>query len=312
MPDSSSPLALAGLFGLDGKVAVVTGGSRGIGYMIASGLVANGVRTYITARKAEACDAAAAELSEVGECISLPADLATAEGLASFVSALTEREPQIDILVNNAGAAWGAPLGEFPEMGFDKVMDINVKAPFMLTQALLPQLEAGATAEDPARVIMIGSIDGIRVPVGDNYSYSASKAGIHMMARHMAAHLRASQHHDQLDRAGPVRVEDDGLPARRSGQPQDGRSQRAAPPHRLARGHRRHRDLPRQSRRSLHDRRSDPRRRRHLDALTATEAPLVLFADLFFFNCKTIWCMVALAPCWPRLSTRFGTSTIPA
>jgi NAD(P)-dependent dehydrogenase (short-subunit alcohol dehydrogenase family) len=189
MPDSSSPLALAGLFGLDGKVAVVTGGSRGIGFMIASGLVANGVRTYITARKAEACDAAAAELSDVGECISLPADLATAEGLASFVSALTERESQIDILVNNAGAAWGAPLGEFPEMGFDKVMDINVKAPFMLTQALLPQLEAGATADDPARVIMIGSIDGIRVPVGDNYSYSASKAGIHMMARHMAAHL---------------------------------------------------------------------------------------------------------------------------
>jgi NAD(P)-dependent dehydrogenase (short-subunit alcohol dehydrogenase family) len=157
--------------------------------MIASGLVANGVRTYITARKAEACDAAAAELSEIGECISLPADVATAEGLASFVSALTERESQIDILVNNAGAAWGAPLGEFPELGFDKVMDINVKAPFMLTQALLPQLEAGATAEDPARVIMIGSIDGIRVPVGDNYSYSASKAGIHMMARHMAAHL---------------------------------------------------------------------------------------------------------------------------
>jgi len=189
MPDPSSSLALAKLFGLDGKVAVVTGGSRGIGFMIASGLVANGVRTYITARKADACNAAAADLSEHGECISLPADLSTADGLASFVTALTERESQIDILVNNAGAAWGAPLGEFPEVGFDKVMDINVKAPFMLTQALLPQLKAGATAEDPARVIMIGSIDGIRVPVGDNYSYSASKAGIHMMARHMAAHL---------------------------------------------------------------------------------------------------------------------------
>ena len=189
MPDPSSPLALANLFGLDGKVAVVTGGSRGIGFMIASGLVANGVRTYITARKADACDAAAAELSEHGDCVSIPADLSTADGLASFVDALTEREPQVDILVNNAGAAWGAPLGEFPEVGFDKVMDINVKAPFMLTQALLPQLKAGATAEDPARVIMIGSIDGIRVPVGDNYSYSASKAGIHMMARHMAAHL---------------------------------------------------------------------------------------------------------------------------
>jgi NAD(P)-dependent dehydrogenase (short-subunit alcohol dehydrogenase family) len=189
MPDPSTPLALSALFGLDGKVAVVTGGSRGIGFMIASGLVANGVRTYITARKAEACDAAAAELSAHGECISIPADLSTAEGLESFVAALTEREERIDILVNNAGAAWGAPLGEFPELGFDKVLDINVKAPFMLTQALLPQLRAGATAEDPARVIMIGSIDGIRVPFGDNYSYSASKAGIHMLGRHLASHL---------------------------------------------------------------------------------------------------------------------------
>jgi NAD(P)-dependent dehydrogenase (short-subunit alcohol dehydrogenase family) len=189
MPDPSAPLALSNLFSLDGKVAVVTGGSRGIGFMIASGLVANGVRTYITARKAEACDAAAAELSAHGECISIPADLSTAEGLASFVAALTEREAQIDILVNNAGAAWGAALGEFPEIGFDKVMDINVKAPFMLTQALLPQLRAGATAEDPTRVIMIGSIDGIRVPFGDNYSYSASKAGIHMLGRHLGAHL---------------------------------------------------------------------------------------------------------------------------
>jgi NAD(P)-dependent dehydrogenase (short-subunit alcohol dehydrogenase family) len=182
-------LDVTNLFGLAGKVAVVTGGSRGIGYMIASGLVANGVRVYITARKAEACDEAAAELSELGECISIPADLSSADGLAAFVAALTDREDRVDILVNNAGAAWGAPLGEFPEVGFDKVLDINVKAPFMLTQALLPQLRAGATADDPARVIMIGSIDGIRVPIGDNYSYSASKAGVHMMARHMASHL---------------------------------------------------------------------------------------------------------------------------
>lgn len=184
-----SGLDVGTLFGLRGKVAVVTGGSRGIGYMIAAGLVQNGVRVYITARKAEACDAAAAELSEFGECISIPADLASAEGLGHFVGALTERESQIDLLVNNAGAAWGAPLGEFPEGGFDKVMDINVKAPFMLTQALLPQLEAGATADDPARVVMIGSIDGIRVPIGDNYSYSAAKAGIHMLARHLGAHV---------------------------------------------------------------------------------------------------------------------------
>jgi NAD(P)-dependent dehydrogenase (short-subunit alcohol dehydrogenase family) len=236
MPDSSSPLALANLFGLDGKVAVVTGGSRGIGFMIASGLVANGVRTYITARKADACDAAAAELSEHGECISFPADLSTADGLASFVDRLTERESQIDILVNNAGAAWGAPLGEFPEMGFDKVMDLNVKAPFMLTQALLPQLKAGATAEDPARVIMIGSIDGIRVPLGDNYSYSASKAGIHMMARHMAAHLvrdnitinsiapgpfESKMMAYRLDDPDSRKMVEAGVPRRRIGSPED-------------------------------------------------------------------------------------------
>ena len=179
-------LGINGLFDVRGKVAVVTGGSRGIGAMIARGLVTNGVRTYITARKAEACDATAAELSELGECHSIPADLSTEEGLATFVTAFAEREDRLHVLVNNAGAAWGAPLGEFPAKGFDKVLDINVKAPFMLTQALLPRLRAAASAEDPARVVMIGSIDGIRVPVGDNFSYSASKAGVHMLARHLA------------------------------------------------------------------------------------------------------------------------------
>lgn len=190
-------LDLSRLFGLSGKVAVVTGGSRGIGYMIAAGLVANGVKTYITARKAEPCDAAAAELSQPfvdgvagrAECVSIPADMASAEGLASFVADVTERESQIDILVNNAGATWGAPIGEFPDAGFDKVLAVNVKAPFMLTQALLPQLKAGATAEDPSRVVMIGSIDGLTVPKTDNFSYSASKAGVHMLARHLAAKL---------------------------------------------------------------------------------------------------------------------------
>lgn len=173
------------LFSVAGKVAIVTGGSRGIGEMIATGLVANGVRTYITARKAADCDATAARLAEFGHCVSIPADLSTEEGLSSFVERFTALEDRVDILVNNAGAAWGAPLGEFPDHGFTKVLDINVKAPFMLTQALLPQLRVGATAEDPSRVIMIGSIDGLRVPVGDNFSYSASKAGIHMMARHL-------------------------------------------------------------------------------------------------------------------------------
>ncbi|MGB3733496.1 MAG: SDR family oxidoreductase [Ilumatobacter sp.] len=188
----SNDLDLASLFGLSGKTAVVTGGSRGIGYMIAAGLVTNGVDVFITARKAEACDAAAAELdamSDTATCTSIPADMADAAGLASFVATLREHTDSIDILVNNAGAAWGAPLGEFPEEGFDKVMDINVKAPFMLTQELLPELERNASPEDPGRVIMIGSIDGIRVPMGDNYSYSASKAGIQMLARHLAGHL---------------------------------------------------------------------------------------------------------------------------
>jgi NAD(P)-dependent dehydrogenase (short-subunit alcohol dehydrogenase family) len=177
------------LFGVSGKVAIVTGGSRGIGAMIARGLVANGVRTYLTARKADACDAMAAELSELGECHSIPADLSDAEQIAAFVAAFAEREDHLDILVNNAGAAWGAPFGQFPETGFDKVLAVNVRAPFMLTQALFDHLTVNATHEDPARVIMTGSVDGITVPFGDNYSYSASKAGIHMLARHMAHHL---------------------------------------------------------------------------------------------------------------------------
>ncbi len=188
----TTDLHVESLFGLSGKVAVVTGGSRWIGFMIAAGLVTNGVTTYITARKAAACDAAAAELdalSDTATCVSIPADLSDAAGLDAFVTTLRERTDSVDILVNNAGAAWGAPLGEFPDVGFDKVMNINVKAPFMLTQALLPELESGATADDPARVIMIGSIDGLRVPIGDNYSYSAAKAGIHMLARHLGAHV---------------------------------------------------------------------------------------------------------------------------
>lgn len=177
------------LFSVAGKTAVVTGGSRGIGFMIAHGLVANGVRVYITARKAEQCDAAAAELSQIGECISVPADLASVEEVKRFAGAVAEREPKLHILVNNAGATWGAPIGEFPESGFDKVLAINVKAPYMLTEALLPQLRAAATADDPARVIMIGSVDGIRVPATENYPYAASKAAVHMLARQLAHRL---------------------------------------------------------------------------------------------------------------------------
>ena len=182
-------MKITDLFDVSGKVAVVTGGSRGIGEMIAEGLVTNGVRVYITARKGAACDATAERLSAVGECISVPADLSTADGIETLATAVTEREDSLHILVNNAGAAWGAPIDEFPEAGFDKVLDVNLKAPFMLTQRFLPQLRAAASVDDPARVIMTGSIDGIRVPNGDNFSYSASKAGIHMLARHMAHFL---------------------------------------------------------------------------------------------------------------------------
>jgi NAD(P)-dependent dehydrogenase (short-subunit alcohol dehydrogenase family) len=182
---------LQGLFDISGKVAVVTGGSRGIGAMIAAGYVANGVKTYISSRSQQACDETAARLSESGECVPIGADLSTAEGIERLVAAVSEREQQLDILVNNAGATWGAPIGEFPESGWDKVMDINVKSPFFLSQALLPLLERAATAEDPARVIMVGSIDGINVNQLPTFSYGPSKAAVHHLARTLATHLAA-------------------------------------------------------------------------------------------------------------------------
>ena len=177
------------LFDVSGKVALVTGGSRGIGEMIAEGYVANGVKTYISSRKAEACDATAKRLSEQGECISIPADLSTSDGIQTLAAELKSRESQLDILVNNAGATWGAPLEEFPESGWDKVMDINVKGPFFLTQALLPLLEASASAEDPARIINIGSIDGLNVNSLPTFSYGPSKAAMHHLTRTLASHL---------------------------------------------------------------------------------------------------------------------------
>ena len=177
------------LFDVSGKVALVTGGSRGIGEMIAEGFVTNGVKTYISARKAEACDATAARLSEVGECISIPADLSTLEGVNALVDEIRAKEKRLDILVNNAGATWGASIEEFPESAWDKVMDINVKGPFFLTQALLPLLEASASPEDPARIINVGSIDGLNVNKMGTYSYGPSKAAIHHLTRTFASHL---------------------------------------------------------------------------------------------------------------------------
>lgn len=177
------------LFDVAGKVALVTGGSRGIGEMIAEGFVTNGVKTYISARKAEACDATAARLAELGECISIPADLSTADGIATLVEEIKSREVRLDILVNNAGATWGAPIEEFPEGGWDKVMDINVKSPFFLTQALLTLLEKSATADDPARIIMVGSVDGLNVNKLPTFSYGPSKAAVHHLTRTLASHL---------------------------------------------------------------------------------------------------------------------------
>ena len=180
---------LEDLFSIKGKVAVVTGGSRGIGLMIARAYVQAGARVYISSRKADVCDAVAQELSQEGECISLPADLSTMAGIEQLAGEVSSREPALHILVNNAGAAWGEPMEEFSESGFDKVWLLNVKGVFFLTVRLLDGLRRAATADDPARVINIGSIDGIRVPVLQNYSYSAAKAGVHMLTRHMAHHL---------------------------------------------------------------------------------------------------------------------------
>ena len=177
------------LFDISGKVALVTGGSRGIGEMIAEGFVANGVKTYISSRKAEVCDATAARLSEVGKCISIPADLSTTEGIEALVGEIKATESQLDILVNNAGATWGTPIEEFPESAWDKVMDINVKSPFFLTQALLPLLEKSASAKDPARIIMIGSVDGLNVNQLPTFSYGPSKAAVHHLTRVLGAHL---------------------------------------------------------------------------------------------------------------------------
>lgn len=177
------------LFSVEGKVAVVTGGSRGIGLMIAQAYIANGVKVYISSRKAEVCDAVAAELSKIGTCISIPADLSTNEGRAKLVDALQEKEESLDILVNNAGAAWGASFDEYPESGYDKTMNINVKAMFMLTRDLMPLLEKNASQANPARVINIGSIDGIKVPAFDNFAYSASKAAVHHMTSVLAVRL---------------------------------------------------------------------------------------------------------------------------
>jgi NAD(P)-dependent dehydrogenase (short-subunit alcohol dehydrogenase family) len=177
------------LFAIHGKVAVVTGGSRGIGMMIARGFVENGAKVYISSRKQQACDQTAAELSRHGTCVSVSADLSTEAGARQLAEAVGARESALHVLVNNAGANWGAPFEEYPDSAWDKVLALNVKGVFHVTRALLPLLEKGARPGDPARVINIGSIDGLMAPLLETFAYSASKAAVHHLTRVLAQRL---------------------------------------------------------------------------------------------------------------------------
>ena len=180
------------LFSLEGRTALITGGSRGIGRMIAAGFIAQGAKVYISSRKAAACDSTAAELSAAGgNCVSLPEDVSTVEGCRALAAAYARHESSLDILVNNAGAAWLAEFDSFPENGWDKVVDLNMKSPFFLTQALGPALRATVSKNRPAKVINVASIDGIRPNPQETYSYQASKAGLIHLTRRMAARLIA-------------------------------------------------------------------------------------------------------------------------
>jgi NAD(P)-dependent dehydrogenase (short-subunit alcohol dehydrogenase family) len=177
------------LFSLKGKTAVITGGSRGIGLMIARGFLESAAKVYISSRKKDVCDSVATELSKVGDCISVPADVSTLAGCQLLAQQIASAEPRLHILVNNAGAAWGAPFADYTEAGWDKVIDTNVKSTFFLTRELMPLLEKAATPEDPARVINVGSIDGIKAPFLETYAYPASKAAVHHMTRDLAVKL---------------------------------------------------------------------------------------------------------------------------
>jgi NAD(P)-dependent dehydrogenase (short-subunit alcohol dehydrogenase family) len=185
-PIETTSLQIPELFSVRGKVALITGGSSGIGLMIARGFVEAGARVYIASRKREACDAVAAELTALGHCVAIAADVSKREGRLSLVEQLAAHEPQLDVLVNNAGTSWGAPIEEYPEQGFEKVMQTNLDAVFFLTRDCLPLLQKAASPESTSRVINIGSVDGIGVPFIDNYAYSASKAAVHHLTRVLA------------------------------------------------------------------------------------------------------------------------------
>ena len=177
------------LFSIAGKTALVTGGSRGIGKMIAEGFVDAGAAVYISSRKADVCEQVAAELSKKGTCVAVPADLSLEDECRRLADEMATRVDRLDILVNNAGATWGAPLDDYDEKAFERVLGLNVKGVFHVTKFLVPLLEKAGTQEEPARVINIGSIDGIGVPMMETYAYSASKAAVHQLTRHLAKRL---------------------------------------------------------------------------------------------------------------------------
>jgi len=180
---------MSNLFSLAGKVALVTGGGQGIGLMLSRGLIEAGAKVYVVSRKKATCDAAVAELSKIGECVALPADVSTVAEAERLAAELTAREGKLQVLVNNAGAAWGAPLEDYPDSAWDKVLALNVKGVFHLSRTFLPLLKKGAQPGDPARIINLGSIDGFCVPALDNYAYSASKAAVHHLTRVLAQRM---------------------------------------------------------------------------------------------------------------------------
>lgn len=189
MTDSLSPTPIPELFSVTGKTVLITGGTRGIGRMIAGGFVVGGAKVIVSSRKADAVEATVAELSAFGDITGIPSDLSTEAGAQALAAAVAADHDHLDVLVNNAGATWGAPLADHDSASWGRVLDLNVQGIFHTTKFLLPLLQAAGTTEDPARVINIGSIDGIQVPMLETYSYSASKAAVHQLTRHLAKHL---------------------------------------------------------------------------------------------------------------------------
>ena len=222
------------LFSVDGKVVVVTGGGRGIGRMIVRGFVENGARVYICSRKVADLDATVDALSSLGFCRSVQVDLATSEGRAHLVESLGEAEGCVDTLVNNAGFGWVEPIDEFSEAGYDKVMDINLKAPFFLTREFLGLLKKNASATSPSTVINVGSTEGNVLTAQLNFNYGASKAGIHYLTRKFAYHFAPEIRVNAIapgafeSRMQPTFATDEGkresaagVPLKRIGEPED-------------------------------------------------------------------------------------------